>query len=277
MRHFAATPQYLTPAVQPNPSASSAKLSIVTVCLNSAQTITDTMTSVKGQSYPDIEHIVIDGGSTDGTQSLVREHGERVSRFVSEPDSGIYDAMNKGLALASGDVVGFLNADDVFASPLAAARIAQEFATKDVDACYGDLVYVGSDDPSRVIRYWRGGVYRHGLCAQGWAPPHPTFYVRREVYARHGAFNSDLRVASDFELALRLLDVAGIPVRYIPEVLVRMRVGGASNGTLRGILRGHQDMAAALRAHGLPAGWGWSVRRLARRVPQFLSRGARHG
>lgn len=262
--------------MQPKSNPASLKLSVVTVCLNSAQTITDTMTSVNAQSYANIEHIVIDGGSTDGTQSLVREHGERVSRFVSEPDRGIYDAMNKGLALASGDVVGFLNADDVFASPLAATRIAQGFAT-DVDACYGDLVYVGNNDPSRVIRHWRGGAYRRGLCAQGWAPPHPTFYVRREVYARYGAFNADLRVASDFELALRLLDVAGIPVRYIPEVLVRMRVGGASNGTLRGILRGHQDMAAALRAHGLPAGWGWSVRRLARRVPQFLSRGSRHG
>ncbi len=253
------------------------KLTVITINYNDSAGLEKTVKSVVSQDLPNFEYIVIDGGSTDGTQSLVREHGERVSRFVSEPDRGIYDAMNKGLALASGDVVGFLNADDVFASPLAAARIAQEFAAKDVDACYGDLVYVGSDDPSPVIRYWRGGVYRQGLCAQGWAPPHPTFYVRREVYARHGGFNDELRVASDFELALRLLDVAGIPVRYIPEVLVRMRVGGASNGTLRGILRGHQDMAAALRAHGLPAGWGWSVRRLARRVPQFLSRGSRHG
>jgi glycosyltransferase involved in cell wall biosynthesis len=246
-------------------------LSIVTVCLNSARTLADTLASVNAQSHPQIEHLVIDGGSTDGTQALVRAQGQRVARLVSEPDRGIYDAMNKGLALASGDVVGFLNADDVFAGPQSAAMIAAAFAA-DVDACYGDVVYVSADDPARVIRYWRSGNYRRGWCAQGWAPPHPTLYVKREVFARLGGFDASLRVAADFELALRLLDVAGIRVGYIPEVLVRMRTGGASNGSLKGILRGHREMAAALRTHGLPAGWGWSARRLARRIPQLLTR-----
>jgi glycosyltransferase len=248
------------------------RISIVTVCLNSAHTLGDTLASVNAQTLPDIEHIVIDGGSADETQDLVRTQGKRVVRFVSERDRGIYDAMNKGLALASGDVVGFLNADDAFASTNAAATIAAAFEQDEAQACYGDVVYVGADDPSRVLRYWRSGPYRRGQCAGGWAPPHPTFYVRREALLRHGGFDDRLRVAADFEMALRLLDVLGLPVRYIPEVLVRMRAGGVSNGSLRGILRGHRDMAAALRAHGLPAGWGWSAQRLARRVPQLLAR-----
>lgn len=247
------------------------RVSIVTVCLNSAATIELTLASVRLQSYPDIEHIVIDGGSTDGTQALVARDGERVSRFVSEPDRGIYDAMNKGIGLASGDVVGFLNADDVFAATESVARIVAAFEA-DVDACYGDVVYVSETDPTRVIRYWRAGEYRRGLCASGWAPPHPSLYVRRKVLERIGGFDPELRVASDFEFALRLLDVHGASVRYIPEVLARMRAGGVSNRSLKGVLRGHRDMAAGLRRHGYPAGWIWSLRRLARRVPQLLSR-----
>lgn len=195
----------------------------------------------------------------------------RVSHFLSEPDRGIYDAMNKGLAHATGDIVGFLNADDTFESPQVAVRIAQAF-TPDIDACYGDVIYVAANDPARPIRYWRAGSYQRGLCAQGWAPPHPTLYVRREMMARLGGFNDRMRVASDFDLALRLFDVAGARVHYIPEVLVRMRAGGVSNGSLRGILRGHLEMAAALRAQDLPAGWAWSARRLVRRIPQLLSR-----
>jgi glycosyltransferase involved in cell wall biosynthesis len=247
------------------------QLSIVTVCLNSARTLGDTLASVNAQTHPALEHIVIDGGSIDGTQELVRAHAHRVSHFVSETDRGIYDAMNKGLALARGDVVGFLNADDAFASPDTAAAIAAAFVPG-TDLCYGDVVYVRADDPARVIRHWRSGEYRRGLCAAGWAPPHPTLYAKREVLVRSGGFDDRLRVAADFDLALRLLDIEGLPVRYLPQVLVRMRAGGVSNGSLRGILQGHRDMAVALRAHGLPAGWGWSARRLARRIPQFLSR-----
>lgn len=228
--------------------------------------------SVNAQTYPYLEHLVIDGGSTDGTQSLVRAQGLRVTQLISEPDRGIYDAMNKGLALARGDVVGFLNADDVFASTDAAATIAQAFDDPAVQACYGDVVYVAALDPSKLIRYWRSGPYRRGQCARGWAPPHPTLYVRREALERHGGFDIRLRVAADFEVALRLLDMLALPVSYIPKVLVRMRAGGVSNGSLRGILRGHRDMAEALRRHGLPAGWGWSARRLARRIPELLTR-----
>jgi glycosyltransferase involved in cell wall biosynthesis len=246
-------------------------LSIVTVCLNSAATIGDTLESVNRQTHPAIEHIVVDGGSTDGTQRIVETQGRRVARLVSERDRGIYDAMNKGLALATGDVIGFLNADDTFAGLDSAAHIAAAFRPE-VDVCYGDLLYVGARDPSKVIRYWRSQPYRIGLCAGGWAPPHPTLYVRREVLRKVGGFDADMRVAADFEMALRLLDVHRLAPVYLPEVLVHMRVGGVSNRSLKGVLRGHRELASALRRHGFPSGWTWSARRLLARVPQFFMR-----
>jgi glycosyltransferase involved in cell wall biosynthesis len=247
------------------------KMSVVTVCRDSARTIADTLASVNAQTHPDIEHVVIDGGSADGTQQLVQSQARRLGYFVSEPDRGIYDAMNKGFEAATGDVVGFLNADDVFATPESAARIAAAFEAG-VDCCYGDVVYVDADEPSRVIRYWRAGPYVRGQCATGWAPPHPTLYVRREAMLGCGGFDARMRIAADFEFALRLLDVAGLTARYVPEVLVRMRAGGASNRSLKNILQGHRELATALRRHGLPAGWAWSARRILHRVPQLLRR-----
>ena len=246
------------------------KVSIVTVCMNSERTIGSTLASVNAQEHEDIEHIVIDGGSRDGTVGLVKSMGTRLTHVVSEKDHGIYHAMNKGLAIARGDIVGFLNSDDVFSGPKTTGAIAAAFGGV-VDACYGDVVFVKSSDPSRIVRHWRAGGYRRGMCASGWAPPHPTLYIRRGIFERLGSFNERMRVAADFDLALRLFDVAGIGVRYIPEVLVRMRAGGASNGSLKGVLRGHREMAESLRAQGLPVGWGWSMRRLANRIPQLLS------
>jgi glycosyltransferase involved in cell wall biosynthesis len=249
----------------------SLRVSVITVCLNSARTVADTLLSVNEQTHEEIEHVVVDGGSTDGTQALIRQRGERVAQFVSERDQGIYDAMNKGLALATGDVVGFLNADDVFSSPDSVSRIAEAFRPQ-FDACYGDVVYVSSSQPSRVIRHWRSGDYRPGLCSTGWAPPHPSLYVRRGLVESLGGFDATMRIAADFEFALRWLDVRGVRAAYIPEVLVRMRTGGVSNRSLRTILRGHQEMAQALRQHGYPAGWWWSLRRLAMRLPQVIAR-----
>lgn len=246
-------------------------VTIVTVCLNSAGTVLDAVRSVNEQDYPAIEHIVIDGGSTDGTQELIRNAADRLTHLVSEPDGGIYDAMNKGLALARGEFVGYLNADDVLAHPDCVSRMVAAMASG-ADACYGDVVYVSNERPDRVVRYWRSGPYRRGQCATGWAPPHPTLYVRRSVFNRLGGFDASMRVAADFEFALRVLDVHGTSVSYVPDVLVRMRTGGVSNRNLRGILRGHKELASALQRHGFPSGWAWSARRLLRRVPQFLSR-----
>lgn len=248
------------------------KISVVTVCRNSGATIGDTLRSVASQSHPDIEHLVIDGVSTDSTLDVVREHGAHVAQLVSECDRGIYDAMNKGLRLATGDVVGFLNADDILADKDVLARIAQGMADASVDAVYGDLVFVAPQDTQRVLRYWRPGPYHGGLCTSGWMVPHPTFYVRRKVLAENQGFSPEYRLAADFELMLRLFEVAKIRSAYLPTTLVRMRMGGATTGSLGNIIRGNLEAAHACRRHGYAGGIGFIVRKVARRIPQFFSR-----
>ena len=250
----------------------SMKVSIITVCYNSAATLADTLASVRGQSYPHIEHIVVDGASSDGTLGIIRTEGLRVATFVSEPDRGIYDAMNKGMQLATGDVVGFLNSDDVFAHDGVVSKIAQEMLNPSIDACYGDLVYVAQNDANKVVRYWKSREYQQGLCARGWMPAHPTFYVRRAVYQRHGYFDLSLKLQADFEMALRLLDIGKIRTAYLPEVLVRMRAGGASNASVRNVIRGNLEAARACRKHGLPGGVRFIAGKILSRIPQFLRR-----
>lgn len=248
------------------------RISIVTVTYNSAATIADTLNSIVEQTYPDIEHIVVDGCSTDGTLDVVRARGRRVARLVSEPDIGIFDAMNKGWRMATGEVVGFLNSDDVFASERSVERIAAAFVRPDIDACYGDLVYVGRDDTSRVVRYWRSKPFAAGDFRKGWQPPHPTFYVRRAVMERSGGFDLDFAIQSDFEFCLRLLEIERIQSCYIPEVLVRMRTGGVSNARLSNIIKGNLEAYRACRKNGLAVGPGFVFRKVASRLPQFVVR-----
>ena len=245
------------------------KISIITVCYNSAATIRETLESVTAQSHADIEHIIVDGGSRDETLALVHAHRRHPGPLVSEPDRGIYDAMNKGLALASGEIVGFLNSDDVLADPGVLSRIAAAFEAPEVDACYGDLIYVAASNPARVVRYWRSRVYQPGLCRRGWMPAHPTFYVRRQAYQRHGGFDDSLRIAADFEICLRLLEVHRLRVTYLPEVLVKMRTGGVSNSSLRNVIRSNREVSWALRKHGYPAGWLLILGKLASKLTQL--------
>ena len=204
-------------------------ISVITAVFNRAATLGDSLRSVHSQRWPDVEHIVIDGGSTDGGLAILDQHKSRIARIVSEPDGGLYDALNKGIRHASGDVIGFMHADDEFATPHALAHVAAAFEDPDVGAVYGDLVYVKKNDVSRVVRYWRAGQYQRTQLTQGWMPPHPTFYVRREVYSRFGGFDTRYRIAADYENMLRILWRGRIKAAYIPEVLVRMRVGGMSN------------------------------------------------
>ena len=248
------------------------KISIITVAYNSAATIADTLKSVSAQTHADIEHIVIDGGSTDATLALVKAHGARVVQLVSERDHGIYDAMNKGLALATGDAVGFLNSDDVFADVRVVERIARALLAPGVDACYGDLVFVDAVHMERVVRYWKSGPYRKGACARGWMPPHPTFYARRRAYVKHGGFDVSFRMAADFEMSLRLLDIAGLHAVHIPEVLVRMRMGGASTRGLASVVRNNRETARACVKHGLPGGVRFVVGRVLAKVPELFRR-----
>lgn len=223
------------------------KISVVTAVYNRKQTVGQALDSVLSQSHPSIESIVIDGASTDGTLAALEPYRPRLGVFVSERDQGIYDALNKGIRLASGDVVGFLHADDVFENSEVLAKVAAEFQDPAIDAVYGDLVYIRHDDISQVIRYWKSGSYDKAALACGWMPPHPTFYVRRSVYERLGGFDTRYRIAADYDTILRFLAVNKIRAAYIPEVLVRMRAGGISNRSLRTILQKTREDFDVLR------------------------------
>jgi glycosyltransferase len=246
------------------------KISIITVAYNSAETITDTLRSIAAQDYADIEHIVIDGASKDDTLNLVRTHGTRVARLISEPDRGIYDAMNKGLAAASGDFVGFLNADDMLASTQTVADIARALAETDADAIFGDLVYVRQDRPDQVVRYWHSGEFQPRRLRYGWMPPHPTLYVRRARLLALGGFDIRLRIAADYDLMLRLFRQSDFRVSYLPKLLVRMRTGGASNRSVSALWRKSREDLGALRRSGT-GGLGTLLCKNARKLPQFFS------
>ena len=247
------------------------KISIITVVLNNARTIEDTIQSVAAQNYSEVEHIVVDGGSTDGTLAILEKHRDKLAAVISESDQGIYYAMNKGLKLVTGDVVGLLNADDVYAGDDVLKRVSQVFADPSVDVCYADLVYVHPDDLSRVIRYWKSCEYRHELYESGWMPPHPTFFVRHRAYKMAGDFDTEFSIQADFEFMFRLLWRYRVKSVYVPHVLVKMRFGGTSN-RLRNILKGNIEAWRACRKNGLMIGPFFIIRKILSRIPQFFRR-----
>lgn len=247
------------------------RISVVTAVYNNRETIAAALDSALGQARADVEVIVIDGGSTDGTLEVLKPYGDRVGALVSEPDRGIYDALNKGIQRASGDVIGFLHSDDLLADNTVLSRVAAAFTDTRVGAVYGDLVYVRKDDPGSVVRYWRAGEFSRRRLAWGWMPPHPTLYVRRSVYERTGGFDTSYRIAADYDYILRLLGRGGVGVRYIPEVLVKMRTGGVSNRTLHNILRKSIEDWRALR-HNQVGGVGALAWKNLSKLPQFLGR-----
>ena len=200
------------------------------------------------------EHIVIDGASKDDTLSILQAKRNQLAVFVSEPDSGIYDAMNKGINFAKGDIIAFLNSDDFYASNYVLSKAVDIFAAdSSLDACYADLIYTDQFDTSRDVRYWRSNDFSPGEFSIGWCPPHPTFFVRRSVYERFGSFDLSYRLAADVELMMRFLEVYKIRVRYVPEVWVKMRMGGITNKSVRNIWVQNDEILRALRSHGLPA------------------------
>jgi len=235
------------------------KLSIITAVFNRGRTIADAIDSVLTQQDCDIEYIVVDGLSNDDTEKVVRGYGDRISKYIRENDSGIYDALNKGVAAATGDVVGFLHADDVLAGPQVGHWISQPFADESVDAVYGDLQYVDANDTDRVIRNWRSGKYVHSKFRYGWMPAHPTFYLRREHYQEFGVYRDDFQIAADYELMLRMLFKNKLKAQAIDEVLVKMRVGGKSNASIANRLVANREDAKAWSLNGLktPIGLRW--------------------
>ena len=213
------------------------KISIITVVHNNKDTIQDAMISVLSQDHDDIEYIIVDGASTDGTveviKKAVKRYPERNIKFISEKDDGIYDAMNKGIALATGDIIGILNSDDFYVNRDVISTVVNEFITKKVDSIFADLVYVRADDLDKIVRYYSSANFHPGKMAYGWMPAHPTFFVKRQVYEQYGLYKTGYQIAADYELIVRLLVKNKVSYSYIPKVLVKMRTGGASTRNLK--------------------------------------------
>lgn len=223
------------------------KISVITVVYNRAETVAHAIESLQAQTYEDVEHIVQDGGSTDGTLQILKARADGRTVIESRPDNGIYDAINRGIARASGDVIGILHSDDFFASPSVLEKVAEAVAPPDVKGAYGDLDYVSAFNPSRVVRRWRSGAYAPEKLAQGWMPPHPTLFLCRSVFQRWGGYDTSFRIAGDYDAMLRYLVRGRIRLVYIPEVLVKMRLGGESNRSLGRILQKSREDYRALR------------------------------
>jgi glycosyltransferase len=226
------------------------RISIITATYNSAATVRDTLACIAGQQYPNIEHIIVDGLSKDHTLTIVKEF-THVAKVISEKDNGIYDAMNKGVQQATGDVIGILNSDDFYTGPSILEMVARAFEDPAVEAVYGDLQYVNAANVQLITRTWRSGTFKKKYLYYGWMPPHPTFFVRRHVYEKCGLFNTTLRSAADYELMLRVLLRYNAHVQYIPEVLVKMRAGGMSNASLKNRFRANKEDAMAWKLNNL--------------------------
>ena len=247
------------------------KISIVTAVFNNEATIAHAIDSIAAQLYPDIEHLIIDGASSDHTMAIVNSRVHAKMRVLSEPDKGIYDALNKGCALATGEVIGLLHSDDFLAHPQVLEKLAQAFSDPDIDVAYGDLDYVAAADPARVVRHWCGGEFRPAMLGWGWMPPHPTLFVRRAVLDRLGMYDTSYRIAADYEAILRWFGKGAVRSRYIPEVLVKMRLGGASNRSLSGILRKSREDYRALRSNKM-GGLATLTAKNLRKIPQLFVR-----
>ncbi|WP_255748870.1 glycosyltransferase family 2 protein [Pontibacter liquoris] len=259
----------LTRHIHTNPSAS-VKISLITIVYNNCETIAEAIESVLGQTYPHIEYIVVDGNSTDGTVAVVKSYGARISQFVSEPDQGLYDAINKGILLATGEVIGLLHADDIFFNAEAVATVAQTFLKQETDSVYGDLLYVRKENTNNIVRNWVSGSYRREKFIYGWMPPHPTFYVKKACFENYGLYNTRLKSAADYELMLRFLYKHQITTRYIPEKLVKMRVGGKSNATWRNRIRANREDQAAWHLNGLKPHFYTRFLKPLRKLMQYL-------
>ena len=249
------------------------KISIVTVSYNSVATIRDTLESVAAQSYKNVEHIIVDGGSTDGTVSAIRGWNKHAIRLIAEPDLGIYDAMNKGIRWATGDVIGILNSDDVYYDSNVLADVFNVTSDTSIDACYADLIYVAPDNINDITRYWESCVFKKGLFKTGWAPPHPTFFVRRKVYEKYGLYDLNYSLAADFELMARFLERFQVSSAYIPKIFIKMRLGGVSNKSVINIIRQNIEIYKACKKNGISLFLPFFfIAKIASRVKQYCVR-----
>jgi glycosyltransferase involved in cell wall biosynthesis len=245
------------------------RVSIITVCYNSAATIADTIKSVKSQNFADLEHIIVDGSSTDDTIDIIRSHGH-VGPLLSEKDNGIYDAMNKGIKMATGDIVGILNSDDSYTDDSVIQDVISHFLNNNCDAVYADLNYVGVSRKDKIIRKWRSGKFSYQKFIFGWMPPHPTVFIKKECYNNMGGYNTRLKTAADYELLLRFLYKNKIKVSYLPRVVVNMRSGGISNSNLLNRFNAHREDYKAWNFNGIRPSWYTLILKPLRKVFQYL-------
>jgi len=247
------------------------KISIITVTYNSAQTLQETINSVLSQSYLDIEYIIVDGKSTDGTLDIIKAHEPKFDgriKWISEPDIGLYDAMNKGIKMATGNIIGLINSDDVFATPDSIEKIMSVFNDNDVDSVYADLDYVSQNNTDKIIRHWKSG--KRQSFTKGWHPAHPTFYVKKNIYQQYGMFNLTYKFAADFELMLRFVEKYNISILYLPETLIKMRLGGTTNKSFSNIINGNIECYKAFKDNSIPVSIFYPFYRILPKLTQFF-------
>lgn len=246
------------------------KISLITVTYNSARYLQNAIQSVCHQDYPNIEYIIIDGGSTDETLSIIEQNSSCISKWISEKDNGMYDAINKGMKMATGDVIGILNSDDMLATKDVISKIAACFKEQKVDSIFGDLIYVDAEETSKIHRFWKGMSYNRSSFNLGWMPAHPTFYIRREIVEQLGGYETHYFSASDFELMTRYLYKHRISSYYLPELIVKMRKGGMSNGSFKKRIRANRRDYLALKRNEVPFPFVVSIIKPLRKLPQYI-------
>lgn len=245
------------------------KVTIITVTYNSAKFLEQSLQSVISQHYSDIEHIIIDGGSTDGTLDIIKKYQPHIARWISEKDSGMYDAINKGMRMATGDIIGTLNSDDMLASRDVVTAIVNNFTRYNAEAVYGDIVYVQQDNTQKVLRTWNGDEYNREKIKYGWMPAHPSFYIRKKIIERCGFYETHFYTAADYEFMIRYLYFHSVNACYLPKLIVRMRSGGMSNGSISRRLRANRRDYLAMKKNKVPFAMFISILKPLRKIHQF--------
>lgn len=249
----------------------SIKITVITITYNSAATVESTIQSVIGQTYPNLEYIIVDGKSTDGTLAIVNNYRDKISKVISENDNGLYDALNKGIQMATGDIIGFLHSDDFYTSNEVIGQYAGIFESSACDAVYADLYYVDKNQTDKIVRAWKSGNYKEGDFYNGWMPPHPTFFVKKNLYERLGLFNLNFKTSADYELMLRFIHKNKIRLCYLKEYTVKMRAGGKSNATMKNRLKANQEDRKAWEVNGLKPKFYTLYLKPFRKLSQFFN------